>query len=296
VTVEGEPGATGAEDPFSRERPRLLGLAYRILGSLGDAEDVLQDAWLRWQTVDHDTVDRPAAFLTTVVTRLALDRIRSIERRREQYVGPWLPEPVSLGRGPEEHAEMAESLTLGFLILLDRLSPTERAVWLLAEVFGEPYSLIAGAVGKSEPACRQIASRARRRLREERPPPSERLDAETLLRLMTAVASGDVDRTLELLDADVVLVSDGGPDRHAARRPVVGAARVARFTTNIAKRYPDAEVALTEINGCAAVVLRTGDMPIVVTGEQHGGKVTQIFFILNPDKLHALSEGPARME
>jgi RNA polymerase sigma-70 factor (ECF subfamily) len=284
------------DEVFARERSRLLGLAYRILGSFGDAEDVVQEAWLRWSATDRSVVERPAAFLTTVVTRLCLDRFRAIERRREQYVGPWLPEPVSLQQGPEEHAEMAESLTLGFLILLDRLSSTERAVWLLAEVFGEPYALIAEAVGKSEAACRQITSRARRRLREERPAPGGCLEASLLTRLLIAVGSGDVSQTLELLDADVVLVSDGGPDHHAARRPVVGAKRVARFITNIAGRYPDAELEFTEINGSAALVMRAAGMPIVVTGEQLEGKVTRIYLMLNPDKLQALSETPARME
>lgn len=287
---------TAADDVFARERPRLLGLAYRILGSLGDAEDVVQEAWLRWSTTDQVVIERPPAFLTTVVTRLALDRFRSIARRREQYVGPWLPEPVSVQHGPEEQVEVAESLTLGFLVLLDRLSPTERAVWLLAEVFGEPYALIGETVGKSEAACRQVASRARRRLREQRPPPGGRLDATLLARLLVAIATGDVDQLLELLDADVVLLSDGGPKRHAARRPVVGATRVARLVTNIAARYPDAHVELTEINGSAAAVLRTGDMPMVLTGEQQGGKVTRIYVMLNPDKLQGLVQGPAHMQ
>jgi RNA polymerase sigma-70 factor (ECF subfamily) len=295
--VGSSPPETGTgDDVFAHERRRLLGLAYRILGSFGDAEDVVQEAWLRWSATDQAAIERPPAFLTTVVTRLALDRVRSIERRREQYVGPWLPEPVALQRGPEEHAEMAESLTLGFLMVLDRLSPTERAVWLLAEVFGEPYALIAEAVGKSEAACRQISSRARRHMREERAAPRGRLEVELLAQLLAAVASGDIDRTLELLDADVVLVADGGPDHHAARRPVVGAKRVARFVTNIAGRYPEAELELTEINGSAALVLRAGGMPIVVTGEQLDGKVTRIYLIVNPDKLHALSEGPAPLD
>ena len=148
-----------ADEVFAAERPRLLGLAYRILASYTDAEDVVQEAWIRWQSVDHATVERPAAYLTTVTTRLALDRARSLARRREHYVGPWLPEPVAVEHGPEEHAELAESLTFGFLLVLDRLGPIERAVWLLAEVFGEPYALIASAVGKSEAACRQTRLR-----------------------------------------------------------------------------------------------------------------------------------------
>jgi RNA polymerase sigma-70 factor (ECF subfamily) len=293
--VPDEPPATGADDVFANERPRLLGLAYRILGSFGDAEDVVQEAWLRWSAMDHGAVEVPEAFLTTVTTRLALDRFRVIERRREQYVGPWLPEPVSLARGPEEHVELAESLTLGFLLVLDRLSPSERAVWLLADVFGEPYAVIADAVGKTPAACRQMASRARRRLHDGRPPPSEGLDAGLLGRLLAAVATGDVEKTLELLDVDVVLLSDGGPDRHAARRPVVGAKRVARFITNIARRYPNADVELTEINGAAAIVLRSSGLTVAMTGEQQGGKVARIFIMMNSDKLHALSEFPPQM-
>ena len=140
---------SGASDElFVAERPRLLGLAYRILGSFGDAEDVVQEAWLRWSATDHRAVLQPPAFLTTVVTRLSLDRLRQIERRREQYVGPWLPEPVSLQRGPEEHVEMAESLTLGFLMVLDRLSPTERAVWLSAKMTSNWPGLMTALVGK----------------------------------------------------------------------------------------------------------------------------------------------------
>jgi RNA polymerase sigma-70 factor (ECF subfamily) len=288
VTVAGD-------EAFAVERPRLLGLAYRILGSVSEAEDVVQDAWLRWSAADQAVVERPAAFLTTVVTRLSLDRIRSLSRRRETYVGPWLPEPVAIERGPEEQLEMAESLTLGFLLVLDRLSPVERAVWLLAEVFGEPYALIAEAVGKSEAACRQVASRARRRLREERPAPAEALDADVLARLLTAVAVGDLEQVLALLDADVVLVSDGGESQRAARHPVVGSDRVARFVLNLAKRYPASDVRLADLNGSPAVLFESSGMPVVVTGEQSNGKVTRIFIILNPDKLHAIASPPARM-
>jgi RNA polymerase sigma-70 factor (ECF subfamily) len=289
-------GAPTADEAFARERPRLLGLAYRVLGTYGDAEDVVQEAWLRWSAVDHATVRQPAAYLTTVVTRLAIDRLRSAVRGRARYVGPWLPEPVSLEPGPEDHAEMAESLTLGFLVLLDRLGPTERAVWLLADVFDEPFSLIAEAVGKTEAACRQIASRARRRLREQRPERGARLEHDLLGRLLGAVAAGDVQQALELLDADVVLLSDGGPEHHAARRPVVGAARVVRFAINVAKRRPVTSVEMTDVNGSPAVVLDAGGMTIVVTGEQHEGRVTRLYFLLNPDKLHALRSAPARMQ
>jgi RNA polymerase sigma-70 factor (ECF subfamily) len=283
-----------ADEVFATERPRLLGLAYRILASYADAEDVVQEAWIRWQGVDHATIDRPAAYLTTTLTRLALDRTRTIARRREHYVGPWLPEPIALERGPEDHAEMADSLTLGFLILLDRLSPTERAVWLLADVFGESYALIASATAKSEAACRQIATRARRRLREERPTPPQHLDPGLLRRLLAAVGAGDLDRTLELLDADVVLVSDGGPDHHAARRPVVGADRVARLAINLARRGEVTAVRDATLNGAAALVVELdATMPLVITGEQHHGKITHIYLLLNDHKLAGLSAHPA---
>jgi RNA polymerase sigma-70 factor (ECF subfamily) len=283
-----------ADEVFATERPRLLGLAYRILSSYADAEDVVQEAWIRWQGVDHATIDRPAAYLTTTLTRLALDRARTIARRREHYVGPWLPEPIALERGPEDHAEMADSLTLGFLILLDRLSPTERAVWLLADVFGESYALIASATAKSEAACRQIATRARRRLREERPTPPQHLDPGLLRRLLAAVGAGDLDRTLELLDADVVLVSDGGPDHHAARRPVVGADRVARLAINLARRGEVTAVRDATLNGAAALVVELdATMPLVITGEQHHGKITHIYLLLNDHKLAGLSAHPA---
>ncbi len=188
---------------------------------------------------------------------------------------------------------MAESLTLGFLMLLDRLNPTERAVWLLADVFSSPYVLISEATGKSESACRQIATRARRRLREARPAPPERLDAQLLGRLMAAVAAGDLTQTLELLDADVVLVSDGGPGHKAARRPVVGADRVARFAINVSRRGQVTSLQAREINGSPALVLEIdGTMPLVITGEQRDGKVTRIFLLLNNEKLTALSAHP----
>ena len=284
---------SGPAEAFAAERPRLLGLAYRILASYSDAEDVVQEAWIRWQRVDHDDIDRPAAYLTTVLTHLALDRVRTITRRREHYVGPWLPEPIAIEPGPEEHSEMAESLTLGFLMVLDRLNPTERAVWLLADVFAEPYTLIASATGKSEAACRQIATRARRRLREERPAPPERLDAGLLMRLMAAVAAGDLSQTLELLDADVVLVSDAGPHHKAARQPVVGADRVARFAINVARRGQVTGLQETCLNGSAALVVEIdGAMPLVVTGEQHAGSVTHIFLLLNDEKLGAVTAHP----
>jgi RNA polymerase sigma-70 factor (ECF subfamily) len=224
-------------DVFERERPRLIGLAYRMLGTVTDAEDVVQDAWLRWQTVRTDQLERPEAWLTTVTTRIALDLIGSARRRRETYVGPWLPEPLVSPAGPEETAVMADSLRLGFLTVLDALKPVERAVFLLADVFGVPFAQIADTVGKSETACRQIASRARRRVRQpapDRDPGANRVVADALL---AAIGSGDIDQVLSHLAPDVVCVADGGAGRRAARRPVVGADRVSRLLVNLAQRY-----------------------------------------------------------
>jgi RNA polymerase sigma-70 factor (ECF subfamily) len=280
---------------FEAERPRLLGLGYRMLGSLTDAEDVVQEAWLRWDRTDQDTIDNPAAWLTTVTTRLALDRVRTIQRRREEYVGPWLPEPVAFERGPEETAEVADSLTLGFLVMLDRLTPTERAVFLLAEVFGEPFAAVAGAVGKTEENCRQIATRARRKVRDERVPGAIPMRQETLEALMIAIATGEIDQVLALLDTDVTLVSDSGAGRHAARRVVVGPARVARLMRNVGGwvlngtkagyELADAELFLTTVNGAAAMRVNLLDGPYVFTGDERNGKIVVIRTMLNPDKL-----------
>jgi RNA polymerase sigma-70 factor (ECF subfamily) len=288
---------------FEAERPRLLGLGYRMLGSLTDAEDVVQEAWLRWNRIESSTIDNPAAWLTTVTTRLALDRVRSIERRREDYVGPWLPEPVAFDRGPEEAAEVADSLTLGFLVVLDRLTPTERAVFLLADVFGEPFGAIAAAVGKTEENCRQIATRARRKVRDERMPGATPISRETLEALMIAIATGEIDRVLALLDTDVTLVSDSGAGRHAARRVVVGPARVARLMRNVGgwvlsgtkERYKtaSADVLLTTVNGAAAMRVNLPAGPYLFTGDERDGKIVAIRTMLNPDKLTHIDEPAA---
>jgi RNA polymerase sigma-70 factor (ECF subfamily) len=294
------PGGLGV---FERERPRLTGLAYRITCSLADAEDVVQEAWIRWAAQDAATVDNPAGWLTTVTSRLALDRLRAQRRRREVYVGPWLPDPVPTDVA--ETAGLAESLTLGFLILLDSLGPSERVAFLLGDVFGEPYPAIAGILGKSESACRQLVSRARRKLHAARPdagtPPPSPASAELLGQLMDSVLAGDEERTLSLLHPDVVLVSDGGPARRAARHPILGAERVRQllegtwriigFTTSPAPgERPPAR--LLEVNSSPSLVLDTPDGPIVITGEAVGDQVTSIWVRLNPDKTAALGDLP----
>ncbi len=275
---------------FETERPRLLGLAYRLLGSVVDAEDVVQEAWIRWDAIDGATIERPPAWLTTVTTRLALDRIRSAEHRRTAYVGPWLPEPVALDPSPEDSAELAESLTFGFLVLLDQLSGIERAVLLLADVFGQPFREIAETVGRSESACRQIAPRARRRVREAGADRHNADDA-MLAQLVDAMGRGDAPALLELLHPDVVLVSDGGANRHAGRRPVLGPERVARVLLNLTKRIPaGSTVDFQPVNLQPAVVIRMGGETIVLQVDQHADRAERIRVVVNPDKTRHLDE------
>jgi RNA polymerase sigma-70 factor, ECF subfamily len=292
----------GGLDTFEGERPRLTGLAYRITCSLADAEDVVQEVWIRWARQDAATVDNPAGWLTTVTSRLALDRLRAQRRRREVYVGPWLPDPVLTARDVEETAELAESLTLGFLVLLDSLGPYERVAFILGDVFGEPYPAIAEILRKSEPACRQLISRARRKLHSARPgagtPPPAAASAELLGELMASVLAGDEERTLSLLHPDVVLISDAGPARRAARHPIAGAERVRQLLEGTwrlrARSSPDERphARLIEVNSSPSLVLDTPEGPIVITGEAVRGQITSIWVRLNPDKTAALEDPP----
>ncbi|HET6965601.1 MAG TPA: RNA polymerase sigma factor SigJ [Acidimicrobiales bacterium] len=281
-----------AAELFETERPRLLGLAYRMVGSLSDAEDIVSEAWARWCAADQARLDSPQAWLTTVTSRLAIDWLRSARHQREAYVGPWLPEPVLTEPGPEDRAELADSLTLGFLTLLDRLDPVERAVFLMADVFAVPFDEIAEAVGKTSAACRQVASRARRRLREAhvRARPQDRRVVDELL---VALAMGDMDAVLARLAPDVVCISDGGKDRRAARRPVVGADRVGRFLANLVKRYQDRmTVDLATVNGEPGVVARLdGVIDFVAAFEVDGASVRTVHIVRNPDKLRLTTAG-----
>lgn len=278
-------------DLFERERRHLVGLAYRMLGTVADAEDVVQEAWLRWQAVPEESIERPAAWLNTVTTRLALDHLRAARRRRESYVGPWLPEPVVTDVGPAETAELAESLRLGFLAVLDELKPVERAVFLLADVFDVPFAEIAATVGKSEAACRQIAHRARGKVTRPHAPRDARAEREVVESLLLAIATGDTDRVLACVAPEVVCVSDGGPDRRAARRPVVGSDRVARLMINLARRYAGAiSVEEIELNGDLGVVLSLdGEVDQVMTFEVERQRVVRILIVRNPDKLARLA-------
>jgi RNA polymerase sigma-70 factor, ECF subfamily len=289
TTMEGMP--TRDVEQFEAERPRLLGLAYRLLSERSEAEDVVQDAWLAWSAADRDEIDRPEAWLTTVTSRIALDRMRSARHRHEEYVGPWLPEPTVQPPGtgdPEAHAELAESLTLGFLTMLESLAPLERVVFVLSDVYEVPFADIATMVGKSADACRQVASRARRRVREGRPRLDPPADANKVVaELLVAVATGDMDVVTSLLAPDVVLLSDGGPNRYAARRPVIGPDRVARLMVNLGKRVGDGRVEAAVVNGQPGVLFRDGQGRPFLLGEIEvaDGMAWRIFFVLNPEKL-----------
>jgi RNA polymerase sigma-70 factor, ECF subfamily len=295
---------------FATERPRLLGLAYRLLGSMADAEDVVQEAWFRFDRVDLASIERPAAWLTTVTSRIGLDKLRARQRDRLAYVGPWLPEPIvestsaaawgtdAASNDPADHAELADSLTTAFLVLLERLSPQERLAVLLADVFGEPFADIADVLDTSDVAARQIASRARRKLRDadptrsDRRPPPLAEQQQVAAQLVAALAAGDIAATARLLAPDVVLLSDGGALVHAARRPVVGADRVSRFMINLAKRENVAsfnEAAFCIVNNQPALIARHhGEAHFVIITEVVDGLVHRIHAVNNPAKLAAL--------
>lgn len=280
---------------FEGERARLLGLAYRMVGVVADAEDIVQDAWLRWSAADRDRLERPEAWLTTVTTRLAIDRLRAQQRTREHYMGPWLPEPLVHEPGPADRAELADSLTLGFLTLLDRLNPVERAVLLMADVFSVPFAQIAAVVDKSPQACGQIASRARRTLRAAHHPP-RLVDRRVVDGLVTALSTGNMDAVLASLAPEVVCVTDGGAVQRAARYPVIGAHRVARFLSNLARRYQDQlSVTPVNVNGEPGVVARLdGVVDFVAAFEVQDDRITTIRLIRNRDKL-SLVESEVRL-
>ena len=281
-------------DLFERERSRLLGLAYRLVGTPDDAEDVVQEAWLRYAATD-DQVRNPAGWLTTVTTRLALDRLRSAQHRREQYVGPWLSEPwfdsVPDGSDPADSLVAYESVSLGFLAVLERLTPLERAVFILHKIFDVPLDDVAEVIERSPSATRQLSKRASDHIAAERPRFSaEAAEVERLTELVMAAAiEGDIETLESHLADDVVHVSDGGPDHRAARRPVVGVNRVARLFVGIAKGVtPGMAFHHLRANGQPAVYTTLDGDPFMLSViNTRDGKVTGSYVVRNPDKLAA---------
>lgn len=299
--MQHEPPTVNAQDhrtdEFEELRPRLFGIAYRMTGSVGDAEDACQDAWLRWQRVDRGTVENAEAYLVRVVTRLALDRLQSAQRRRETYIGPYLPEPLVADDDavqPEAAAELADSLTFAFLVLLDELAPRERAVLLLHDVFGYPFDEIGPMVDLSPTACRQLASRTRRKLDHERDTyrrPDEAREQELVGNLLATISSGDVEAVMTLLAPDVVLLSDAGADRHAARRPVVGTYRVARLLVNLAKRLTaTTDGHVVHVNSEPGLLFVEDGHPdnVLSFSFDADGRVRRLYSQLNPEKLRHL--------
>jgi RNA polymerase sigma-70 factor, ECF subfamily len=290
-----------ATDRFEAARARLTGRAYRILGVLADADDVVQEAWLRWSAADRAEIDNTDAWLNTVVSRLAIDRLRRRKREEERYVGPWLPSPVvQRVDDPADAAELADSMTTAFLIMLERLSPDERAAFLLADVFGERYDSIAVSLGRSAEACRQLASRARRKVRDAELARRDELGAsdELVRRFLTALAIGDEATAVACLAPDAVYVSDGGPHRRAARVPVREPARIVRLLVNLVRRWPGtSHVAPAVVGGLPGILVELDGSIVSATGvEVVDGRVVRIVNVLNPDKLTAAERLPSSLE
>lgn len=277
-------------DVFEAARARLTGRAYRIVGSFADADDVVQEAWLRWDSADQDEIDNADAWLNTVVSRLAIDRLRQRKRDEERYTGPWLPTPlVERSTDPADLAELTDSMTSAFLIMLEELTPDERAAFLLADVFGDRYDSIAASMGRTPESCRQLASRARRKVRaaEQRRRDATAASNDVARRFITALATGDEAEAVRCLAPEAVYLSDGGPDHRAARRPVREPARIVRLLMNLWRRFPESwtfEPAL--VGGFPGLVIEIGDEVSSVTGvEVVDGRIVRITSILNPDKL-----------
>jgi RNA polymerase sigma-70 factor (TIGR02957 family) len=278
------------EDVFARHRSLLFTVAYEMLGSASDAEDVVQETWLRWAGVDQAEVRDPRAYMVRIVTRQALNRLRTLARRREDYVGEWLPEPLLTSPDVAADVELAESLSIAMLTVLETLGPVERAVFVLREVFDTPYEEIAEAVGKSPAAVRQIAHRAREHVAARRPrmAVSTTEQQEALERFLTAVRDGDVQGLLDVLAPDVVVVADGGGLATAVRRPIVGAERVARFLIS-GVRSVDFDVTAVWLNGATGFRIDVGGaLDTAVSLAIENGRITRIYAIRNPHKLSGL--------
>jgi RNA polymerase sigma-70 factor (TIGR02957 family) len=292
---------------FDRYRDLLMAVAYRILGQVADAEDVVQEAWIRWANADTSAVSNPRAFLVRVATRLSIDRLRRVKARRESYVGPWLPEPLLTGGDVAEQAALADSISMAMLVVLETLSPLERAVYVLREAFAMPYAEIAEVLGRNEPAVRQISRRAREHVREGRP----RFDIDqeerrrVTERFLEAAAGGDPEALMDILAPGVTLVADGGGRARAPRRPVRGAEKVARFLAAISApekmaqfllsvssgALPEMNVRLAQVNGGPGIVAIIGEKPVAtIVLDVAGGLVQTIHMVANPEKMSGVRE------
>jgi len=283
-----------AEDPFVHHRSLLFTVAYELLGSAADAEDVVQETWLRWSDVDHEEVRDPRAYLVRIVTRQALNRLRTLARRKEDYVGEWLPEPLLTSPDVAEDVELAESVSIAMLTVLESLTPTERAVFVLREVFDVPHEEIAEAVGKSTAAVRQIAHRSREHVEARRPrmEVSRSEQQEVVDRFVNAVMTGDLQGLLDVLAPDVVLVADGGGIAPALLKPLAGIRPIANLLSNFKRLQPEIQVESIWVNGGPAARMDGGEKggETVISVAIEGGRITHIFAMRNPHKLERIDE------
>jgi RNA polymerase sigma-70 factor (ECF subfamily) len=285
---EAEPAGVG----FERLRGRLFGLAYRMLGSRAEAEDVVQDAYIRWHQTDREVVENAEAWLVTTTTRIAIDRLRAAAREREAYSGPWLPEPLFGGTtpDPDRHLEMASDLSMAFLVLLERLAPDERAAFLLHDVFDCGYGVVARALGKSEAACRQTVHRARTRVRRERRrfEASEGAKRRLLDAFAIAVQAQDEQTLRSLFAPDATWTADGGGRVPASPRAIAGADRIARFVLGLRRGVYSAGVSFwpATINGESALTIHVGDQLVATLSiATDGDRILHVYAVINPEKL-----------
>jgi RNA polymerase sigma-70 factor (TIGR02957 family) len=284
------------EDPFVAHRNLLFTVAYEMLGSAADAEDVLQESWLRWADVDHSQVNDSRAYLIRIVTRQALNQMRTLSRRREEYVGEWLPEPLLTSPDVAEDVELAESVSMAMLTVLETLEPTERAVFVLHQVFDMPYGEIAEAIGKSTTAVRQIAWRAREHVAARRPRVQvSRTEQQAVVeRFLTALRTGQLLELMEVLAPDVVLVADGGGLVPAARTPIYGAEQVAKLLARADRSTGGLSAMPVWLNGAPAFRVEIGGQLAAVSLAVQNGRVTRIYAVANPHKLTRLDQ-PAEL-
>jgi RNA polymerase sigma-70 factor (ECF subfamily) len=284
------------EDPFVAHRGLLFTVAYEMLGSAADAEDVLQESWLRWASVDHSQVHDPRAYLIRIVTRQALNQMRSRSRRREEYVGEWLPEPLLTSPDVAEDVELAESVSIAMLTVLETLEPIERAVFVLHQVFDMPYGEIAEAIGKSTAAVRQIAWRAREHVAARRPRVEvSRSEQQAVVdRFLTALRTGQLLQLMDVLAPDVVLTADGGGLVPAARTPIYGAEQVVKLLARALHVTGGFTTTPVWLNGAPAARIEVGGQLIAVSPVVENGRITRIYAVANPEKLRRLND-PAEL-
>ena len=281
------------DDPFLAHRGLLFTVAYEMLGSAADADDVVQETWLRWAGADRAAVRDPRAYLVRIVTRQALNRLRTVSRRREDYVGEWLPEPLLTSPDVADDVELAESVSIAMLTVLETLTPTERAVLVLHEVFDVPYDEIGEAVGKSSNTVRQIAHRARGHVAARRPrmAVSRTEQQQVVARFVVALTAGDLQGLMDVLAPDVVVVADGGGLAPAARRPIVGRDRVVAYLRRFPEFVPDVEIATPLVNGGVAVRIDPGgELETAITFVVEEGRITRMYAMRNPHKLGRLDD------